>query len=120
LRINRIGTSYPAVGVSKYVARQQTDQFTETQSVRLLALLQLHDAYRNRFAKPSGGLRSSSPAGRVFIEKELARGEGRRLVVKPDYSPVGLLGVDLNCDSIADTQVEMADGQPFGRASRQA
>ena len=33
--------------------------------------------------------------------------------VTPDYAPVGAIGVDLNCDSIADTWVQMADGAPL-------
>jgi IS605 OrfB family transposase len=32
---------------------------------------------------------------------------------KPDYTPVGAIGVDLNCDSIADTRVQIADGAPL-------
>jgi len=32
---------------------------------------------------------------------------------KPDYRPAGAIGVDLNCDSIADTQVQIADGEPL-------
>lgn len=32
---------------------------------------------------------------------------------QPDYAPVGAIGVDLNCDSIADTKVQMADGEPL-------
>jgi IS605 OrfB family transposase len=32
---------------------------------------------------------------------------------KADYTPVGAIGVDLNCDSIADTQVQIADGEPL-------
>ena len=32
---------------------------------------------------------------------------------QPDYTPVGAIGVDLNCDSIADTRVQMADGEPL-------
>jgi IS605 OrfB family transposase len=33
--------------------------------------------------------------------------------IKPNYIPVGASGVDLNCDSIVDTQVQMADGEPL-------
>ncbi len=33
--------------------------------------------------------------------------------VKPDYTPVGAIGVDLNCDSIAATKVQIADGEPL-------
>ncbi len=33
--------------------------------------------------------------------------------VKPSYVPAGACGVDLNCDSIADTQVQIADGEPL-------
>ena len=33
--------------------------------------------------------------------------------IKPAYIPVGASGVDLNCDSIADTQVQIADGEPL-------
>ena len=32
---------------------------------------------------------------------------------QPDYSPVGAIGVDLNCDSIAETRVQVADGEPL-------
>ena len=32
---------------------------------------------------------------------------------QPDYTPVGAIGVDLNCDSIADSWVTMADGAPL-------
>jgi len=30
-----------------------------------------------------------------------------------DYSPVGAIGVDLNCDSIAATRIQVADGEPL-------
>ena len=33
--------------------------------------------------------------------------------LQPDYAPVGAIGVDLNCDSIADTRIQMADGEPL-------
>jgi IS605 OrfB family transposase len=32
--------------------------------------------------------------------------------VQPDYAPVGAIGADLNCDSIADAWVEMTNGKP--------
>ncbi len=32
---------------------------------------------------------------------------------RPDYLPVGAIGVDINCDSIADTKVQLADGTPL-------
>src|SRR5579862_6394010 len=63
-------TSLTPCGHSKSVARQKTEQFPGTQSIRLPALRQFHDVYRNRSAKPSSGLRSSSPTGRVFIKQE--------------------------------------------------
>jgi hypothetical protein len=31
---------------------------------------------------------------------------------QPDYVPLGAIGVDLNCDSMADSWVQMADGTP--------
>ncbi len=33
--------------------------------------------------------------------------------LQPDYAPLGAIGVDLNCDSIAATKVQMADGAPL-------
>ena len=33
--------------------------------------------------------------------------------VQPDYLPIGAMGVDLNCDSIAETRVQLADGEPL-------
>lgn len=33
--------------------------------------------------------------------------------VQPDYAPIGAIGVDLNCDSIADAKVQMADAAPL-------
>jgi IS605 OrfB family transposase len=32
---------------------------------------------------------------------------------QPDYTPVGAIGVDLNCDSIAETYLQVADGEPL-------
>ncbi len=33
--------------------------------------------------------------------------------LQPDYAPLGAIGVDLNCDSMADTKVQMSDGAPL-------
>jgi IS605 OrfB family transposase len=33
--------------------------------------------------------------------------------LQPDYVPVGAIGVDFNCDSVADTRIQIADGQPL-------
>jgi len=32
--------------------------------------------------------------------------------IQPDYVPLGAMGVDLDCDSMADSWVQMADGAP--------
>ena len=45
--------------------------------------------------------------GHWYIHISFFRDKGQ-----PDYTPVGAIGVDLNCDSIADTRVQMADGEP--------
>jgi len=75
-----------------------------------------------RFGKKQGQpVRRKVSAGRVPLTVWFKRHENEHWYVHvsflkgrqaPDYAPVGAIGVDLNCDSIADSAVVMGDGQP--------
>lgn len=72
-------------------------------------------------------VRRKITAGRIALQVWLIREENGHWYIhlsffkdrrQPDYCPVGALASDLNCDSIAETQVQMADGAPLVIASR--
>jgi hypothetical protein len=76
-----------------------------------------------KFGKRKGQLvRRKVSAGRVALTVWLIHNENGHWYihiswfkdqVQPDYLPVGAIGVDLNCDSMADTRVQVADGEPL-------